>query len=379
MNRVGIGLWVATAVLVAASTAVSAGRDVWSDIVLYGILPLTLATVGTLVLSRAPGNRIGWIFSLLAVYVAAAELAEGYGMLASDWSLPAGAVGTWVISWSWVGEIATWTVIAAVFPDGKLAGRGWRWVPATALAGFFLAVTGMAFGTTANATFESGVNPFLVDHPAVGFAFALGVVLLAIALLGAAVSLVVRLRRARGIERQQLKWFVFAACGLAVVTPFGVALWTTTPVAAVVVAVAANAVPLAAGIAILRHRLYDIDVVINRTLVYACLTASLAVVYLGLVLTFRVVLDPITGESDLAVAVSTLAVAALFRPLRSRIQAVVDRRFYRKHYDAVHTLDDFSGRLRDELDLDSLGAELRSVVHETMQPAHVTLWLRREP
>ncbi len=335
MNRVGIGLWVTTAVLVAASTAISIGRDVWSDIVLYGLLPLTLATVGGLVRSRAPGNRIGWIFSLVALYVAVAELAEGYGMLAADTGLPAGDVGTWVISWSWAGELATWAVIAAVFPDGRLAGPGWRWVPIAAVAGFVLTGTGMAFGSMANDSFESGVNPFLVDHPAVDVAFALGAALLATALLGAAASLVVRIRRARGIERQQLKWFVFAVCALAFVAPFCVALWTTTPVAALVAALATIAVPVAAGIAILRYRLYDIDVVINRTLVYGVLTAVLVATYLVSVLAFRVVLDPLTGESDLAVAVSTLAVAALFRPLRARIQALVDRRFYRQRYDAA--------------------------------------------
>jgi len=214
-----------------------------------------------------------------------------------------------------------------------------------------------------------------------------GNILLAAAFVLAAVSVVGRFRRARGVERQQLKWFALACLvmlgGLAlsaVSSPFedgwgevaSSVGWITFLLGFIV------GIPVATGIAILRHRLYDIDVVINRTLVYGSLTAILVATYLALVLVLRLVLNPVTGHSDLAVAGSTLAVAALVRPLRSHIQATVDRRFYRSRYDAARTLDAFSDRLRHSVDLDALDMDLRDVVNRTMQPKHLSLWLRGE-
>ena len=188
-----------------------------------------------------------------------------------------------------------------------------------------------------------------------------------------------RFRHARGDERQQLRWFaaaggVFALACVIYVAPFS-PLPSDTAGQAVVLLTFCG-IPVAAGVAILRYRLYDLDLVVNRALVYGALTATLVGAYVGSVLLLQLALSPLTEQSDLAIAGSTLAVAALFGPARRRIQALVDRRFYRRRYDAALTLERFGGRLREQVDLDALGVDLKAVVAETVQPAHVSLWLR---
>jgi hypothetical protein len=353
---------------------------------LFSLVTVVFATVGALVASRRPDNAVGWV--LLTVGLAFAVQACGEVYVAQPDHPAVGAVG-WLSAVAW----PVWIVLAAVylpllFPTGRLLSPRWR--PVAWLAGLALGlgVVSIAFAPGDLDLSAPVRNPLAASGAVADVMAAIQPVSLALAALTAFLavgSLVLRFRRSRGVERQQLKWFAsavvftFAALTLSLVAVafpggwrdvIGDVGWYTFLIACLFL------VPLSVGVAVLRHRLYDIDLVIKRTLVYGSLTALLAAAYLGLVLLLRLALGPVTEGSDLAVAASTLAVAALFRPLRSRIQSTVDRRFYRRRYDAAQTLQGFAGRLRDELDLDALGTDLRAVVHQTMQPAHVSLWLR---
>jgi len=350
--------------------------------VFISALTLVFSGVGALIASRQPGNAMGWIF--LAVG-ASAGLAGLSGSYADRWVTGAGgsrALGetaAWYGNLSWIPFILIpCTFVPLLFPDGRLLSARWRWVAwcaGTGIAGSFMvgAVTPGPFDD-----YPQLENPYGIESPLVDPLTGIALLVLLIGILGSCASLVLRFRRAQGERRQQIKWLALAAAVAGVTIPvafIGSGLWglwgeTATNVASML---AVLSLPLAAGIAILRHRLYDIDVVINRALVYGALTATLGGAYLALVLLIGLAV----GQSDLAVATSTLAVAALFRPARARIQALVDRRFYRHRYDAARTLDGFVARLRDEVALDAISADLRAVVVETVQPAHVSLWLRR--
>jgi hypothetical protein len=377
MRRGPVLLWLLTTALVVVGVLFAVVGGLTPGVVLFGLLALNLATVGALVLRHQPDNRIGWVFLLFGLYVAVEEIVEGYLLLATDLHLPGDVAANWFTSWSWAGEGMAWAFVAAMFPNGRLLGSRWRWIPWAATVGFVLSIGGVGFGSAYDDFYQNDVNPLRIDSPVVDALLPLGTLLLVGAVGGAAATLLVRLRRSKGVERQQLKWFVFACFGVVVSVAAASLFWADAPTLVEVgLGITFNAVPAAAGVAILRYRLYDIDLVINRTLVYGALTATLAIVYLSSVLLLRLALEPLTGRSDLAVAASTLAVAALFRPLRSRIQTVVDRRFYRRRYDAARTLESFGGRLRQQVDLDTVTDDLRSVVRDTVQPAHVSLWLR---
>ena len=345
------------------------------------------AVVGAVLVARRPGNVIGWILSAVGIMVGIFPASESYAayVMTTRGEPDALAVaGAWANGWYWFLLLAlAFIFLPLYFPDGRLPSR--RWLPVAAIAGIgtlVAVVLGMLTETLRGQDVDYRIeNPIGIEGLApVEELPVLGGVLfgvLVLATVGAAASVAVRFRRSRGIERQQLKWFLYAA----VLIPTSFALDYVLGLAGdIVFGLLIFWLPMAIGIAVLRYRLYDIDVIINRTLVYGALTVTLVLVYLGGVVGLQSVLRALTGgESQLAVVASTLAIAALFNPLRRRIQAFIDRRFYRRRYDAAKTLEGFSARLRDETDLDALSGDLTSVVWETLQPEHASLWLRPPP
>jgi hypothetical protein len=340
--------------------------------------------VAALIVAHRPTNAIGWMFSAIALLASTAGLAVEYAtcaLVTRPGSLPGAIVAAWYASWPWYPALAMVLVFTPfLFPTGRLLSPRWR--PAAWLAGAATA----AF--TVLAAFQANLGPVgapLITNPigvaglenpeesTVGAAL-LGLII--VLMLVAFGSLVIRFRRSRGEERQQLKWFTYAGA-LVPLTVLG-DLMPAPVVSSLVGAAPIVFLPVAAGIAILRYRLYDIDRLINRTIVYGLLTALLVTVYAGAVLVLGQLFGGLGDEPpSWAVAGATLAVAALFQPARRRIQQAVDRRFNRRKYDTAKTIEAFSTRLREQVDLDTLSAELLAVVDQTMQPTATSLWLRR--
>jgi hypothetical protein len=351
-------------------------------------LVLAFSTVGALIVARRPGNRIGWVLCLAGFTIGATTLASGYATfsLAGPSRLPGTALAAWLAYWIWVPGVGpAMTFGLLLFPDGRLPSNRWRivsWLTVVALAtlAFGSAFTPGPLSDYPEVTNPLGLAPLegsVLEDGGVGW------VLLPASVVISVVSIVVRYRRATGEERLQIKWLALAGVPLAIG-------WTAQNVMSsggepllmfsyLVGITSLLGIPVAVGIAILKHHLYDIDLLINRTLVYGALTAMLVLVYLGGVVFLQYLFRTLAGgESQLAVVASTLTIAALFNPLRRRIQTFIDRRFYRRKYDARKTLEAFSTKLRDETDLDALSDDLVGVVRETMQPTHLSLWLRPE-
>ena len=341
-----------------------------------------IAAIGLVIALRQPENALGWILSAVGAWFGVLALADGYTqytLVEHPGALRGGRWVGWLYEWWWFPMLACLVTLPfLLFPDGRLPSR--RWKPLLYAIVGLLALGWIPYSLDPQFQDLPGRNPLGIDgaHDVLGAVD--GGVFLVLMLCGvaAAVSLVRRFRRAGPVERQQIKWVIFAGAILVALIAGGlIAQAVGAPqLPDGVLGLVLGVLPLSVGIAMLRYRLYDIDVVINRTLVYTALTAALAVAYVGLVLVLQLFLRPLVTGSGLAVALSTLAVAALFRPVRRRIQALVDRRFYRHKYDAERTLAAFSARLRDEIELDALRRELTGVVAETMQPAHVSQWVR---
>jgi hypothetical protein len=366
---------------------------------LVSVPVLAFPVVGALIASRRPYNPIGWICladGLLWMLLTLFDYYSVYG-IAEPGSVPFPAAIAGLSLWLWVPTVGLLVIyLVLLFPDGRLPSRRWR--PLAWLSGAVIVLLSVTEGLAPGPVAELGGvrNPFgLEGQPWVADTTNVALMMFLGCILASVLSLILRYRRSRGEVRQQIKWIAFAVSvvGLGFVSAmisgliafvFAPETWGGTDAPPFwfellfsAVLLSFGGVPIAVGFAVLRHRLYDLDVVVNRAIVYVSLTGMLAAVYLGGVTATQAIFRTLTGQgSQLAVVASTLAIAALFSPVRRRVQGVVDRRFYRRKYDARRTLEAFNARLRDETDLDRLGADLITVVRDTVQPEHARLWLR---
>ena len=360
-----------------AATSHPLGPVDWLVAFEVALPPLAFAAVGAFVVMRRPGNRIGWLMIVIGLGFALGTFTSDYPGFRGGTHVPTRPFGTvvaWVSTWDWGLYLLALFLLLLLFPTGELPSK--RWKPVLWIGSTVWIVTGglsaVAKGPIDNQPVE---NPFgLLAFPQFvsGVALVCGLLAIAVAL----VSLALRFPGSHGELRQQLKWFTTGAA-LAIIFVIVAFVTGWTSVFALFALLALSGLPAFMGIAILRYRLYDIDVLIKRTLVYSILTASLALLYVSEVIVLQAFFRNVTGQqSKLAIALSTLAIAAMFQPLRHRIQSMVDRRFYRRKYDAARTIETFQNRLRDEVDLDRLTLEMVQVVDATFQPATVSLWLR---
>ena len=362
----------------------------WLNDLFDALILLAFATVGSLIASRRPENPIGWLFCISTLLWALGNVLQEYttyALITVPGSLPAGAlmgvIGHWI---GGIGWFLMLTYLLLLFPNGHLPSPRWRFL--ARLIAVLLAAYSITFLLSPYPYANSAIDPRLltVRNP-IGIMVANDLfdalggdipLLLFPLILACIVSVFLRFRRTRGVERQQLKWFTYGmAISILMLIIILIAVFSTpNGGSGTFFYLAVVCIPISAGIAMLRYRLYDIDVLINRTLIYGVLTAVLALAYFVSVLILQYLLSSFTSGSQLAIVGSTLVIAILFQPLRHRIQRIIDRRFYRSKYDAARTLSAFSARLRNEVDLQQLSDHLLTVVQETMQPTHVSLWLR---
>jgi hypothetical protein len=351
-------------------------------------LAATFTLVGWIVASRRPANAIGWIFLVIGLSQALATFASmysGYGPASHTSPLPFAAELSWAGVWAWApGYVLLLTLSVLLFPDGRLPSPRWRplvWLVAASLV-LIIGPMAIAAWPVRGLVLETSQPPYPAV-PALATAITvqgIGLLLAAFAAVGSVLALVGRFRRSRGVERHQLKWFTFAGAveiGLIAGTPFVQFGTMTAPASALLALLVAPLLPIAAAIAILHYRLYEIDRIVSRTISYSAVTAVLGSLFVAVILVLQAALASVTSGGPIAVAASTLVVASLFQPVRRRIQSAVDRRFDRSRYDAERTLAAFAGRLRDNVDLANLSEDIQSVVTRTVAPAAVGVWIRR--
>jgi hypothetical protein len=329
-----------------AAVLLSWGLEPGYDTAMYAAYAVCMAGAGTAVIWRFPRHAVGWLFSGFALLNAVtSDVAQGWGLRAAELGWPAGPAGEWVAYWSWLPSGLGWILTFLLFPDGHFPSRRWRLVAWWGIVGTLLAVPGYALAPTSRSYFAGGRNPVASERFAGGSVLAVGMSLFLSALVASVVALALRFRRAHGVERLQLKLFAFAAFMAGILLPLSFALWDVAPIVRPLAAIALTALPIAAGIAIVRYRLYDIDVVINRTLVYGTVSVLLAAAYAASAVGLGVVLG---RDSSMVTAGATLVIAACFRPLRLHVQDIVDFHFNRARYDALDRMRLFLEDLRSD-------------------------------
>jgi hypothetical protein len=361
------------------------------------ITPVVAGVFGILIVRKQPRHRIGWLLTAIGLTTALSVLMAELAVLghASPEQTPAGlSMAAWVTNWIWIIIISLVFLMMALFPSGKFLSDRWR--AAYAACALLFLIPGLiaaATETPMSSAFQIA-NPIVRTHSPrlYNLLFTTAVAFMVITTIVILAGTVVRYRRGLGVEQRQIKWLLAGVALFAFMVLIGLLLVFDTIVFQVgtegngssvrgaIGAFVVNAAPLAVvvgiGIAMVRHQLYDIDFLIRRTTSYTTLTALLAMIYFGSIVVLQQLLTPIFGESDVIVVLSTLLIAALFLPLRRRVQNGIDRRFFRQKYDAEKVLSQFAATVRDETDLDALTAELLRVIQETMQPEHVSIWLK---
>jgi hypothetical protein len=377
---VGFGITVAMIFRVPSVTYMGSA---WADVVISAAFVAT-AVLGAVITKRHPRLSIGWIFSVIGVPMVVTLALVRYGMNGIALEGRADLWILWIMQWLWIPSITLLaTALPLLFPNGRPPSRAWLPLARTIPAVILVLILGYAVRPGPfQSPFEAFDNPLWpgTDLP---WWYTLGLGLIQIPFTVACLAgLVVRFRRSQGVERQQLKWFLFGVSMMvfflvtATIAEIAIGYDAARELSGTGAGIALAAPAVAAAIGILRYRLFDIDVLINRTLVYGAVSAMLVGTYAGGVVLLQALLRPFTAGSDLAVAASTLLVVALFQPIRRRVQDLVDRRFYRSRYDAARTLDAFTARLRNEVELDAVRADLLGAVAETVRPQHASVWLR---